>query len=73
MKVIFGYDFITYNGVLPNCLDSKFFDTIREASDFDYSKSRDYFMSKWGCDYSVFNGHDYDAISKKVSVHQINH
>ncbi len=71
MDIIFGYDIITYNGPLPNCLNPKFYNTIYEASKFYYEKSRDYFMEKWGCDYAVFNGHDYDNISKKVSVYQI--
>ena len=40
MKVIFGYDVMTYNGELPNCLNPKFYNTIYEASDFVFNKSR---------------------------------
>ena len=47
MKVIFGYDIVTYNGVLPNCLNPKFIPTIYEASKFNYFKCRDYFIKKW--------------------------
>jgi hypothetical protein len=71
MNIIFGYDIVTYNGPLPNCLNPKFYGTIYDASKFHYEKCRDYFMWKWGCDYAVFNSHNYDAISKNVSVHQI--
>ena len=71
MKITLGYDILTHNGFIPNCLNPKFLETIREASDYDYEKSRDYFIEKWGCDYSVFNGHDFDMISNKKSVYNI--
>ena len=37
-KLIFGYDILTYNGELPNCLNPKYINTVHTASDFDYSK-----------------------------------
>jgi hypothetical protein len=71
MKIIFGYDIVTYNGPLPNCLDPKFYNTIKEGSDYIYDKSRDYFIEKWGVDYCVFNSNDYDVVSQKKSVYEI--
>jgi hypothetical protein len=71
MNIILGYDIITYNGVLPNCLDPKFLETIREGSDFLFNQSKDYFTEKWGVDYCVFNSNDYDVISEKKSVYEI--
>lgn len=71
MKITLGYDILTHNGFIPNCLDPKFLETIRVASDYNYEKCRDFFIEKWGCDYSVFNGHDFDLISNKKSVFNI--
>jgi hypothetical protein len=71
MKITLGYDILTHNGFIPNCLDPKFLETIREASDYDYGNCRDYFIQKWGCDYPVFNGHDLNSISVKKSVFNI--
>ena len=71
MKITLGYDILTHNGFIPNCLDPKFLETIREASDYDYGNCRDYFIKKWGCDYPVFNGHDLDSMSVKKSVFNI--
>ena len=71
MKLIFGYDFVTYNGVLPNCLNPKFIPTIYEASKFNYFKCRDYFINKWNCDLAVFNSGDLDTLSEKKSIYDI--
>jgi len=71
MKLIFGYDIMTYNGPLPNCLDPKFISTIYEGSKFDYCKSHNYFNEKWGVDYCVFNSGDYNRIAIKKSVYDI--
>jgi hypothetical protein len=71
MKIVFGYDIVTYNGVLPNCLDPKFIPTIYEASKFDYFKCRDYFINKYNCDLSVFNSGDMNTLSEKKSVYDI--
>ena len=31
MKITLGYDILTHNGFIPNCLNPKFLETIREA------------------------------------------
>jgi hypothetical protein len=71
MKLIFGYDIVTSNGVIPNCLDPKFLPTIYEGSKFNYEKSRDYFIEKWSIDFAVFNGHEFDMVSNNKSVYEI--
>lgn len=68
MNIILGYDVVTYNGVLPNCLDPKFIPTIYEASNFKFNKSYQYFNEKWGVDYCVFNSNDYNNFSSKKSL-----
>jgi hypothetical protein len=71
MKLIFGYDIVTSNGMIPNCLNPKFLPTIYEGAKFNYEKSRDYFMEKWSSDFPVFNGHEFDSISINKSVYEI--
>ncbi len=71
MELIFGYDIITYNGPLPNCLNPKFIPTIYNGSKFDYGKSYHHFNKVWGCDYSVFNSNEFHNISKNKSVYDI--
>jgi hypothetical protein len=71
MKLIFGYDVVTSNGVIPNCLNPKFLPTIYEGTKFNYEKCRDYFMEKWSSDFPVFNGHEFDSISINKSVYEI--
>lgn len=71
MKIIFGYDIVTYNGVIPNCLNPKFLPTIYESSKFNYEKSSQDFAKKWGVDYAVFNGHEFDSLSTIKSVYDI--
>lgn len=71
MKLIFGFDIMTYNGPIPNCLHPKFLETIYEGGDFDINKSRDYFLEKWKCDIPLFNNHDYDHFVTKKSVYEI--
>ena len=71
MKIIYGYDIMTFNGPLPNCLSSKFIPTIYEGSKYDYRQSYHYFNKTWGCDYSVFNSNDYDEIVEYKSVYDI--
>ena len=46
MDLIFGYDIMTYNGPLPNCLNPKFIETIYDGSNYDYNKSHHYFHDK---------------------------
>ena len=68
MNIILGYDIVTYNGVLPNCLDPKFIPTIYEATNFIFNKSYQHFNEKWGVDYCVFNSNDYNNFSTKKSL-----
>jgi hypothetical protein len=71
MKIVFGYDIVTSNGVIPNCLNPKFLPTIYEGSKFNYEKCREYFLEKWSCDFPVFNGHEFDLISFNKSLYEI--
>lgn len=71
MKIIYGYDILTFNGPLPNCLNSKFIPTIYEGSKYDYRQSYHHFNKTWGCDYSVFNSNDFDRIVEYKSVYDI--
>jgi hypothetical protein len=71
MKLIFGYDVVTSNGVIPNCLNPKFLPTIYDGSKFNYGKARDYFIEKWSIDFAVFNGHEFNSVSTNKSVYEI--
>ena len=70
-KLIFGYDIMTYNGEIPNCLNPKFLSTIHIASDFDYSMSGEFFSKRWNCDWPVYNSNFYEKVSTKKSISQI--
>ena len=70
-KIIFGYDIITYNGELPNCLNPKFINTIYTASDFDYSMSGAFFSKRWNCDWSVYNSNFFEKLINKKSIFDI--
>lgn len=71
MELIFGYDILTFNGPLPNCLNPKFIPTFYDGSKFDYGNSYHHFNKVWGCDYSVFNSNEFNNISKIKSVYDI--
>lgn len=71
MKLIFGYDVVTSNGVIPNCLNPKFLPTIYEGAKFNYERARDYFIEKWSIDFAVFNGHEFDSVSTNKSIYEI--
>jgi len=71
-NLIFGYDILTYNGELPNCLNPKFISTIYTASYFDYSMSGAFFSKRWNCDWAVYNSNFFEKIGiEKKSVYQI--
>jgi len=70
-KLIFGYDILTYNGELPNCLNSKFINSIHTASDFDYQYSGPFLSKRWGCNWAVYNSNFFEKVSEKKSLHQI--
>ena len=54
-KIIFGYDIMTYNGEIPNCLNPKFLNTIYQASDFDYSMSGEHYNKRWNNGWYLYN------------------
>jgi hypothetical protein len=70
-KLIFGYDIITYNGELPNCMNPKYINTIYNASDFDFSNSGAFFSKRWNCDWAVYNSNFFQRYSEKKSIYQI--
>lgn len=71
MKIIFGYDVITYNGEIPNCLHPKFLNTIYEASDFDYSMSGEHFQKRWNIGWHIYNSNFWNNYVEKKSVYDI--
>lgn len=71
MKLVFGFDIMTYNGPIPNCLHPKFLETLYEGGNFNINKARDYFIEKWKCDIPLFNNYDYDHFVIKKSVYEI--
>ena len=71
MKIIFGYDIITYNGEMPNCLHPKFSNTIYEASDFDYSMSGEHFQKRWNIGWPIYNSNFWNQYVEKKSVYDI--
>jgi hypothetical protein len=70
-KIILGYDVITYNGVMPNCLNPKFLNTIYNASDFNYQNSGEFFSKRWDCNWVIYNSDFYDKVSNCVSLFSI--
>ena len=70
-KLIFGYDILTYNGELPNCLNPKFLNTVYTASNFDYQYSGPFFSKRWNCDWAVYNSNFYEKVAEKKSIWQI--
>jgi hypothetical protein len=70
-KLIFGYDIITYNGELPNCMNPKYINTIHNASDFDFSNSGAFFSKRWNCDWAVYNSNYFQRCVEKKSIYQI--
>ena len=59
MKVLFGYDVMTYNGEIPNCLHPKFLNTIYTASDFYFEDSGAFFSKRWNSDWPIYNSNFY--------------
>jgi hypothetical protein len=70
-KVLFGYDVMTYNGEIPNCLDPKFLSTIHQASDFDYRFSGEGYMKRWHNDWSLYNSNFWNEYCEKKSIYEI--
>lgn len=71
MKLLFGFDVMTYNGEIPNCLDPKFLSTIHIASDFDYRFSGEGFKKRWNEDWAIYNSGFWDQYSNKKSIYEI--
>ncbi len=70
MELIFGYDILTYNGPIPNCLNPKFLPTIY-CNNFVFNDSIKKFKEEWGSDIPVFNSNDFNQISQNKSIYSI--
>jgi hypothetical protein len=71
MKMIFGYDVMTYNGEMPNCLHPKFLNTIHNVSDFDYSMSGEGYKKRWNEDWYLYNSNFWNQFCEKKSIYDI--
>ena len=70
-KLIFGYDVMTYNGEMPNCLHPKFLNTIYQASDFDYSMSGEHYNKRWNHGWYLYNSNFWNDYVDKKSVYEL--
>lgn len=70
-KFILGYDVMTYNGEIPNCLPHKFLPTIHSASDFNYSDSGEGYQKRWNRHWFLYNSNFYNSFAIKKSVYDI--
>lgn len=71
MRLVFGYDIMTYNGEQPNCLNPKFLPTIYKASDFKFDQSDSYFRQRWSADWPVYNSNYLWEFIERKSVYEI--
>jgi hypothetical protein len=71
MKMIFGYDIVTYNGEIPNCLDPKFLLTVYDGGDFKFTDIKNTFIERFQCDTCVFNSGIFNNVSEKKSIYEI--
>jgi hypothetical protein len=71
MRLVFGYDVMTYNGEQPNCLNPKFLPTIHKASDFKFDQSDAYFRQRWQSDWPVYNSNYLWEFIERKSVYEI--
>ena len=69
--MVFGYDVITYNGEMPNCLPPKFLNTIHNASDFDYPMSGEGYQKRWNHHWFLSNSNFWNEFAIKKSVYEI--
>lgn len=72
-KLLVGFDVITYNGEIPNCLDSKYLETVHKGADFCFKYSGEVFQKQWKYPWPVYNGGSWDAYIEKKSVYDIIH
>ena len=70
-KFILGYDVMTYNGEIPNCLHPKFLPTIHSASDFDYSMCGEGYQQRWNKHWFLYNSNFFNDFAIKKSVYDI--
>ena len=70
-KLLVGYDVMTYNGEIPNCLDSKFLESLHKNSNFDFKNSGDKFSKTWGHHWTLYNSGFWDNFVDKKSVYEI--
>ena len=71
MKILFGYDIMTYNGEMPNCLHPKFLNTIHNASDFDFSMCGEGYQKRWNNDWHIYNSNFWNKFVDKKSIYEI--
>lgn len=71
--MIFGYDILTYNGPIPNCLPNEMLSTIKEASNYNFEMSGEYFQKKHETCWPLFNSNffDYGQDFEIKSIYQI--
>ena len=69
--IVIGYDVMTYNGEIPNCLNHKFLNTIYKASDFYFSNSLEFYAKRWNNAWVLYNSNMYNNYAKKKSIYQI--
>lgn len=72
-NIILGYDILTFNGPIPNCLPYHMVPTIKEASNYDFSMSGEFFQKKHGEYWPIFNSNFFDYSNDSVvkSVYEI--
>lgn len=70
-KLLLGYDVMTYNGEMPNCLEPKYLESIYNATDFDFKNSGEGFKQAWGVDWPLYNGGFWDNVAEKKSIYEI--
>jgi len=70
-KIIFGYDVMTYNGEIPNCLHPKFLNTIHNASDFDFRFCGEGYRKRWNNDWHLYNSNFWNSYVEKKSVYDL--
>lgn len=68
---VLGYDVMTYNGEIPNCLPHKFLPTIHSASDFDFSMCGEGYQKRWNRHWFLYNSNFFNDYAIKKSVYDI--
>ena len=69
--ITLGFDVMTYNGEQPNCLNTKFLNTIHKASDFYFSNSLEFYVKRWNNAWSLYNTNMYNKFAHKKSIYEI--